>query len=167
MTAVAYAMRDHAPDASADLAPGSLGVPVSRGGCGQAHTAVVDDHGYVRYECDKCAPALIGSHYGFSATPGGVPLTPDEISERDLARRDAEVSQNAILKGITEHFLATMSAGAKAQASPVAKTLVEQVGAMSETDRADLAKALQSLADSEQKDEPKGPARPRTPRGAH
>lgn len=164
MTAVAYAMRDHAPDASADLAAGSLGLPVSSGGCGQTHTAVVDDQGYVRYECDQCAPALIGHHYGFSATPGGVPLTPDEMADRDLARRDAEVSQNAILKGITEHFLATMSAGSKAQASPVAKTLVEQVGAMSEADRLELAKALRSLADGEGEQKPA--ARPRTSRPA-
>lgn len=141
MTAVAYAMRDHAP-ASDGSGGGSISISKALGGCGDTHQAQVDDRGRVFYECDLCAPAAVGGCYGFSASPAGVPLTPDEVGDRELAKRDAEAAQSVILSSMTDAFVRNLAAGAPLVAPPPAKSLAEQVAGMSEGEKAELAKLL-------------------------
>jgi hypothetical protein len=94
--AIAYTMTDMAPTET--VGPGAVS-PIP-GGCGKSHTAELDDQGRPYIECDQCAPILIGSHYGFAATPAGVPLTPDERAEVEISQRQGQVSYNLAMKAL-------------------------------------------------------------------
>ena len=58
-SAVAYVMSDFA----------SVRLPETAGGCGEQHQATADADGYLRFECDRCAPA------SRRATGGNRPFT--------------------------------------------------------------------------------------------
>jgi hypothetical protein len=165
--AVAYAMSDYAPGREEDAKPGAVVVPATAGGCGKMHVAQLDEDGHPYIECEQCAPVLIGKHASFAGTPGGVPLTPDELGERELAERDAKATERVILRSVTDRLVDQIAADKKAKSDP-APSLMEQIGALSAKDRAELAKML-SGEPSEEAEEPKaeakrGPGRPRTAR---
>jgi hypothetical protein len=163
--AIAYAMSDYAPSADGEVGPGAVSLPADRGGCGKPHLAKLDEDNHPYVECEQCAPVLIGNHASFAGTPGGVPLTPDELGERELAERDAKATERVILRSVTDHLVEEITAGKQARKTP---TLMEQIGALSAADRAELAKMLSGEVpegDEEPKAETKrGPGRPRTAR---
>jgi hypothetical protein len=140
MTAVAFAMADHRP-ARDGSGGGTISISKALGGCGESHEVQTDDRGHPYYECDRCAPALIGHCYGFAAHPGGVPLTPDELADREAAERDAKASQSFILQSMTDAFVKNLAAGAPL-AIPQPKSLADQVAGMSEDDKAALRELL-------------------------
>jgi hypothetical protein len=148
MTAVAYAMSDTAPSADGRRAPAHIYRPVTAGGCGQQHEIQVDDFGRPYLECDRCAPALTAGHYGFSADPHGVPLTPDEHRENDYRKRQAEQNQATLMTSMTQAFMQALSSGAvfpgaagATQPAP-AKSLLEQIQELSVEEKAALADVL-------------------------
>lgn len=167
--AIAYAMSDYAPSHDGQVGPGAVSLPVHAGGCGKMHTVQVDDDGHPYVECEQCSAVLIGKHAAFAGTPGGVPLTPDELGERELAERDAKATERVILKSVTDHLVGEITAGKQAKKAP-APTLMEQIGSLSPKERAELAKMLSGQpAEDEAEEEPKaeakrGPGRPRTAR---
>jgi hypothetical protein len=165
--AIAYAMSDYAPSHDGQVGPGAVSIPAYVGGCGKMHTAQLDDDGHPYIECEQCAPILIGKHASFAGTPGGVPLTPDELGERELAERDAKATERVILRSVTDRLVDQIAADKQAKKAP-APSLMEQIGALSVADRAELAKMLSGEA-PEGSEEPKaeakrGPGRPRTAR---
>jgi hypothetical protein len=113
MTAVAYGMTDVAPSRDGLTPPGAVAVSPAQGGCGSSHEVGVNEDGRPVITCPTCAPILIASHYGWSATPGGVPLTPDETAARELAKRDAEAGQNQLLTAVVADFLKRNGPGAQ------------------------------------------------------
>jgi len=165
--AIAYAMSDYAPSHDGQSGPGAVALPVHAGGCGQMHLAQLDEDGHPYIECEQCAPALIGKHAAFAGTPGGVPLTPDELGERELAERDAKATERVILRSVTDHLVDQITAGKQAKKAP---SLMEQISALSPGERAQLAKVLAGepleKPESAEEAEPakRGPGRPRTAR---
>jgi hypothetical protein len=141
MPAIAYAMSDHAPSKDGERT-GHLSLSPALGGCGAQHEALVDDRGRVYYECDRCAPAAIAHLYGFAATPHGVPLTPDEIADRELAEREATSNQNTLMRTMTESFVKAIQSGGMLPGAPKPKTLAEQLAELSEEERAQVAAML-------------------------
>jgi hypothetical protein len=145
---VAYAMADHGPSADGRVAAGHIRLPTDRGGCGNEHEIETSDRGYAFIDCPRCAPALVGSHYGWAATPGGVPLTPDELGDRELAERDAKSSQNTLLRAMTDSFVKAVQTGPgfqfPSEDSPAGKapSLLDQIKAMSAEEKAALASVL-------------------------
>jgi hypothetical protein len=77
---------------------------------------------------------LVGSHYGWAASPAAVPLTPDEVAERDLAERDGVAMQRIVLKSVTDSLVSQATAK---------KGLLGQITSLSAADRAELLAALQ------------------------
>ena len=145
MPTVAYAMSDLIPSDDGRHGAGHIHRPVHAGGCGQEHEVQVDHVGRAFIECDRCAPSLIGSHYGWAARPGDVPLTCDEVADQELAERDAKGAQNTLLKGMTEAFVRALQGGSSfpgMAAAPAPKSLVEQLSDMSPAERAQLAALL-------------------------
>ncbi len=170
---VAFAMADHAPSLDGRVAAAHVRLPAHRGGCGQEHEVQSDDRGHAFIDCDQCGPALVGGHYGWAATPGGVPLTPDEIGERDLAKRDAEAGQNSMMRAMTDSFVRAVQGGGFTFPGTTApapqRSLVEQIAEMSAADKAALAAMLAPATGGDttpSADAPvkRGPGRPRTVR---
>jgi len=162
--AIAYAMSDYAPSDDGERGPGAVALPASAGGCGAMHVAKMDGDGHPYIECEQCGPVLIAGHASFSGTPGGVPLTPDELGERELAERDAKATERVILRSVTDHLVDQITAGKQARKAP---SLMEQITALSAQERAELAKVLAGEPLEEKpEDEParRGPGRPRTAR---
>lgn len=148
MPAVAYTMSDTAPSTDGRRAAAHIFRPVSAGGCGIEHEIQVDDFGRPFLECDRCAPALTAGHYGFSADPHGVPLTPDELREQEYRKRQAEQNQATLMTSMTQAFMQALSSGAvfpgvagAAQPAP-AKSLLEQIQELSPEEKAALADVL-------------------------
>jgi hypothetical protein len=161
--AIAYAMSDYAPSRDGQVGPGSVSLPADRGGCGKQHVAKIDDGNHPYIECEQCGPVLIASHAAFAGTPGGVPLTPDELGERELAERDAKATERVILRSVTDHLVEQITANKQVKAE--APSLMEQISALSAKDRAQLAKVLAGEPleepDENPKDEAKGPVQPK------
>ena len=132
---VAYAMSDLAPSADGEVGAGAVSLG---GGCGSMHPVQVDASGHPYIDCDTCAPRLAGSHYGWSANPAGVPLTPDELAERELAERDGVAMQRIVLKSVTDSLV-----GQAVAAKQTRQSLLEQIKSMSAEDRAGLLGLLQ------------------------
>jgi hypothetical protein len=164
--AVAYAMSDYAPGREEDAKPGAVSVPAEAGGCGKMHVAQMDDDNHPYIECDRCGPYLIAHHASFSGTPGGVPLTPDELGERELAERDAKATERVILRSVTDRLVDQIALEKQAKKAP---SLMEQIAALSAKDKAELAKMLSGDSGEDEKKpaEPakRGPGRP--PKSAH
>lgn len=161
--AIAYAMSDFAP--GPDGAQGAVKLSPERGGCGQMHLVKVDEDGRPYIECEACGPALIAGHASFAGTPGGVPLTPDELAERELAERDAKATERVILRSVTDHLVDQITAK-KQEKAP---TLLEQIAALSPAEKVQMSELLASdtagaVAGQAGSKEPvkRGPGRPRT-----
>lgn len=178
---VAFAMADHAPSLDGRTAAAHIRLPAHRGGCGNEHEVQVDDRGHAFIDCARCGPGMVATHYGWSASPGGVPLTPDQIAANDLAKRDAEVGQNAMMRAMTDSFVKAVQGGGftfPGIPGPVPqKSLVEQIAEMSDGDKAALAAMLapaapvqdaapgtSRLVQSADAPAKRGPGRPRTVR---
>jgi hypothetical protein len=157
-TTLAYGMTDMAP--AGDRAAGTVSLPEHRGGCGRQHTVTLDEDDRPVISCPACAPALIGGHHGWAASPAGVPLTPDEIGEREVAERDGVAMQRIMTKSLTDHWVSETLARKAAPA-----TAVELFGHLSKDERAEFARLLAGAAadDSAGDDVPprRGPGRPR------
>lgn len=141
---IAYCMSDMAPADDGSLPAGVVSVPAERGGCGAQHRAEVDDQGHPYIECDQCAPWLTGNAHGFASTPAGVPLTPDEMGEVEISKRQGEVSYTLAMKamGQTMGQLIQQGGGRNTPAPAPQLSLAEQVAAMTPADRAALADLL-------------------------
>jgi len=167
---IAYGMADHKPSPDGAVGPGAVSVPRHKGGCGQCHQVAVNDEDRVYIDCDQCARALVAGHYGWSATPHGVPLTPDQMAQRELASRDAEDHQNAILRAMTDAFVSQMAdfKAMQASAAKQPQSLQEQLAALSPKERAALFSSFapaQALPAAEPEVPKTTTARaPRTPR---
>jgi len=142
VTTVAYAMTDLGPSSDGQVDAGTVSVSEANGGCGKQHKAFLNEDGRPCIECAVCAPVLIGGHYGWSATPNGVPLTPDEIAERELAERDGIAMQRVMMKSVTDHFIESMAAKGAAGPALSASTLAAQLAALPAAERAEIAKLL-------------------------
>ena len=140
-------MSDAGPSQDGKVETGHVSVS---GGCGAVggHAIEVDEDGRPYIDCTICGPKLVGSHYGWAATPAGVPLTPDELSERDLAERDGVAMQRIVLKSVTDSLVTAASAQ---------KGLVGQIRSLSAADKAELLAALRS--DDGDDPKPKGLSR--------
>jgi hypothetical protein len=125
-------MTDHGPSQDGKVDTGHVSVA---GGCGVpfGHPVLLTDDGRPYIECEVCGPVLTGSHYGWAASPAAVPLTPDEIAERDLAERDGVAMQRIVLKSVTDSLVSQATAK---------KGLLGQITALSAADRAELLAAL-------------------------
>jgi hypothetical protein len=169
MTAVAYAMADLAPSRDGNVPPGAVAVPTSRGGCGVSHEIGLDDAGRPCITCDTCVPILVGGVYGWGATPHAVPLTPDELAQRELAKRDVEASQAVLMNAMVHDWMGKLSQQAPAAIAPapsVADVLAkaspeELLAALPPEMREALAQAAAAKA-LEGKDDAQ--VKPRTPR---
>ena len=106
------------------------------GGCGVpfGHEVLITDQGRPYIDCEVCGPKLVGGHYGWAASPAAVPLTPDEVAERDLAERDGVAMQRIVLRSVTDSLVS--QAGAQ-------KGLLGQIKSLSAADRAELLAVLQ------------------------
>jgi hypothetical protein len=143
MTAIAYGMTDMAPSPDGHVAAGTVSVPVGAGGCGRQHTAQLDENHRPFIACDQCVPVLVGGpHPAWASTPNGVPLTPDEIAERELAERDGTAMQRVMMKSVTDHFIESMAAKGAAAATKPAATAAELFRALSPAERAEFAAML-------------------------
>ena len=165
MPTIAYAPSDHGPSADGRVAAGAVRVA---DGCGEQHQIQVDDHGRPYMECDVCAPIQMGRHWGWAATPHGVPLTPDEQAERELANRDASKARDDLANAAILEFMRQQRAAAVTSEPSLADVLAkvspeELLAALP----GDMRKALETAAGSAAHQfatEPPPPARPRTAR---
>lgn len=136
MTTIAYGMTDLGPSHDGAVDAGTIAIPADRGGCGKQHSAALDDDRRPFVACDLCAPVMISQMYGWSATPSGVPLTPDELGEAELSKREGETSYRLAMKAMGD------AVGEIVQGTrPVVKqpSLIEQIKALSAEERAGLA----------------------------
>lgn len=131
----AYGMADLKRSQDGSVPAGHVTVPRERGGCGNCHEVAVGDDGRAYIDCGQCAPVLIASHYGWSATPHGVPLTTDQIADRELADRDAKDHQNEILEAMTRAIVGQMAGFQAVQQQP---SLHDQLTAMTAEERTAL-----------------------------
>jgi hypothetical protein len=115
MQTIAYAPSDHGPSADGHVAAGAVSVA---GGCGVCHPIQVSDEGRPYIECDICAPIQMGRHWGWAATPHGVPLTPDEQADRELSNRDANKARDDLANAAILEFMRQQRAVAAAPAAP-------------------------------------------------
>jgi hypothetical protein len=138
--AVAYGMSDLAPTTDGRTGAGVISLSADRGGCGHEHTVDTDDAGHPYITCPVCAPALISGVYGWANTPAGVPITPDEQSEVEVAEREGQQMQRVAMRTMGQH-LADM---VKSQHQPAERppSLLEQLAALSPAERTELAAAL-------------------------
>jgi hypothetical protein len=136
-------MTDLGPSQDGKVAAGRV---KPSGGCGVpfGHEIQLTDEGRPYIDCDICAPILVGGHYGWAASPAAVPLTPDELAERELAERDGVAMQRIVLKSVTDSLVSQATAS---------KGLLGQIKSLSASDRAELLAVLQGGEDA---------ARPRT-----
>jgi hypothetical protein len=160
---IAYGMADMAPSPDGERPPGTVRLPEHRGGCGAQHTVTQDEDGHPLIDCPACAPALIGSHYGWAASPAGVPLTVDELGERELAERDGIAMQRIMVKSLTDDYMDRMRV--KETRLPPS-TLVSQLAKLSAAERAEIAALLSGKSEDTPEPEPvpapRKPGRPRT-----
>ena len=120
---IAYAMNDMRPSADGSTPAGSVSVG---GGCGVCHTVSVDAAGRAHISCPTCAPILVSRHYGWSADPASVPMTPDERARLESAQRGAGAAQNDLMSAVAADF-ASRTRRARSQASPAPVPSLEQV----------------------------------------
>jgi hypothetical protein len=99
---IAYCMSDMAASDDGNMPAGVVSIPRDAGGCGEQHRARVDDQGHPYIQCDVCAPVLTGTGYGFASTPAGVPLTPDEMGEVEIGKRQGERSYSMAMQAMGE-----------------------------------------------------------------
>lgn len=162
---IAYGMADMAPSPDGERPAGTVRVAEHRGGCGAQHTVMQDEDGHPLISCPACAPALIGGHYGWAASPAGVPLTVDELGERELAERDGIAMQRIMVKSLTDDYMDRMRV--KETKLP-ASALVTQLAKLSAGERAEIAALLSGKSDDAPEPEsmpasaPRRPGRPRT-----
>jgi hypothetical protein len=138
-------MSDLGPSGDGRVKAGTISVPVSRGGCGEQHTAFVNEDGRVCIKCPSCAPVMVGSHHGWAATPAGVPLTPDEQGEVQVAEREGQVAMRMAMKAMGDTVGRMVQGDGKAaKAEPVlnASTLAAQLATMTAAERAEIASLL-------------------------
>jgi len=157
---IAYGMSDLAPTPDGRVGPGTVNVPPDRGGCGDSHTVSIDDTGHPVVRCPACVPILIGGAYGWAATPAGVPLTPDEHSEVEIAEREGQLMQKAAMRTFSTK-LAEMVQAPKQVEAPVlsASTIAAQLAALPASERAELLKALSGPSETPvAEDKPAGTA---------
>jgi hypothetical protein len=121
MPTIAYAPSDHGPSADVHIAAGAVTVA---GGCGVCHQIQVDEHSRPYIECDICAPIQMGGHWGWAATPHGVPLTPDENAARELSNRDATKARDDLANAAILEFMRQQREASKA-AAPAAPSLAD------------------------------------------
>ena len=122
MPTIAYAPSDHGPSADGRVAAGAVTVA---GGCGTCHQIQVDDNSRPYIECDICAPIQMGGHWGWAATPHGVPLTPDENAARELSNRDANKARDDLANAAILEFVRQQREASKAAAAPAAPSLAD------------------------------------------
>jgi hypothetical protein len=150
--AVAYAMSDMAPSDDGRLPAGVVSVPEPNG-CGRQHRAQVDDNGHPYIKCAVCAPWLTGHAHGFATTPAGVPLTPDEMGEVEISKRQGEMSYHAAMRAMGETMGQLIQSNNRPTGDPAAAppqpSLMEQLAALSAGDRAQLAKMLAAPSTAE------------------
>ena len=124
MQTIAYGPSDHGPSADGHVAAGAVTVG---NGCGEGHQVQVDDNGRPYIECDICAPILMGSHWGWAATPHGVPLTPDEQADRELSSRDAGKARDDLANAAILEFMRQQRAAGAPAAPSLADASPEQL----------------------------------------
>jgi hypothetical protein len=128
-------MSDLAGSLDGNVGPGAVTVS---GGCGQSHGIEVDHQGHPYIECEACAPTLTGGHWGWAATPAGVPPTPDENAERELAERQGTAATNIMLRSVSDALAQAAAAqlGAGRGAGP--GSLLDQLKALTPAERDQL-----------------------------
>jgi hypothetical protein len=152
---IAYAPSDHGPSPDGMVAAGTVSVAVNKGGCGQQHRILLNEDNRPHIECVLCAPALVSGHWGWSSSPAGVPLTPDEQGEVEIAEREGQVAMRLAFKGMGES-VSRMIRSTGAEDPPPADrklTALDLFGSMSSAERAEFARLLSA-------DTPSNPALP-------
>jgi hypothetical protein len=152
-------MSDMAPSDDGKIKAGTVKVPEDRGGCGKSHTVELDEKDRPRIVCEACAPILVGGHFGWSASPSGVPLTPDEQGEVEIAEREGQVAMRMAMKAMGA-AVASQVQGTSDAPKLSASTLVAQLSSMSTAERAEIAALLKEDDKPVVKPEHKAPARP-------
>jgi hypothetical protein len=144
-TSVAYCMSDMAPSPDGRIPAGVVSI-AEPNGCGRQHRAQVDDDGHPFIRCEVCAPWATGHMHGFANTPAGVPMTPDELGEVEIGKRQGERSYSLAMQGMGE-AMAKMLQSQQAPAAVAAPlSLKEQLSGLSAADRAELAAILTTPA---------------------
>lgn len=143
-SAVAYGMNDLLPTPD-NPAGGQVRVSADRGGCGESHQVSVDGQGRPCITCPACAPVLVETHYGWANTPSGVPLTPDERGEVEIAEREGQIAMRMAMKAmgsaVAQQVQGVLPA-APPQPALTASALVAHLTAMPAEERAEIAKLL-------------------------
>jgi hypothetical protein len=145
---IAYGMTDTGPSDDGTVAAGSVSLPEHKGGCGKSHRVFLNEDGRPCIQCAACAPALIGGHYGWAASPAGVPLTPDEQGEVQIAEREGQVAMRMAMKAMGDTVGRMVQGQQQQQEAPVlsASALAAQLAALSPAERAEIGKLLQPAA---------------------
>jgi hypothetical protein len=170
---IAYAMSDMAPSSDGRLPAGCVSVPPPAG-CGQQHQARTDGQGRPYVECRVCAPWLIGHVHGFASTPAGVPLTPDEMGEVEISKRQGEVSYSLAMKAMGQTMAQMIQQGQSgalslparqpaAPGAPGASRLREQLAMLSADERAEIAALLAAPTAGSATQPGSGPGGPEAP----
>jgi hypothetical protein len=155
VTQFAYAMSDMAPSHDGRLPAGVVSLPEGKG-CGKQHSCQVDQDGHPFIKCATCAPYLVGHIHGFAATPAGVPLTPDEMGEVEISKRQGEVSYHLAMKAMGQTMGQMIQAGKPnyggdpvmgGQGAPPlsASALKAQLAGMDPAERAEIAEMLTGM----------------------
>jgi hypothetical protein len=139
VTTVAYGMSDLAGSTDGRVGPGTVNVS---GGCGQQHQVQVDGTGRPHVECELCAPILVGRHWGWAASPAGVPPTPDEVAARELAEREGTAATNIMLRSVSDALAKAAASQLGAGTAPAAVSLLDQLKALGPGEREALLNAL-------------------------
>lgn len=144
---IAYAPSDHGPSADGTVDAGTVSVAPNKGGCGRQHKIRLSEDNRPMIDCPQCGPALTGGHWGWANSPAGVPLTPDEQGEVEIAEREGQVAMRLAFKGMGETVsnMIRSGKGEPAAAPPAADrklTAVDLFGQMSKDERAEFARLL-------------------------
>jgi hypothetical protein len=144
---IAYAPSDHGPSGDGTVAAGTVSVAPNKGGCGQQHKIRLNADSRPMIDCPQCGPALTGGHWGWANSPAGVPLTPDEQGEVEIAEREGQVAMRLAFKGMGETVsnMIRSGKGEPAPAPPVTErklTAADLFGQMTRDERAEFARLL-------------------------
>lgn len=138
---VAYAMSDLAPGEL--IGAGTVSVPADKGGCGREHHVKTNPERRPYIDCEACGAYLVGHHVGWANTPHGVPLTPDELGEVEVSKRDGETSYRLAMKAMGDAVGQIVQGNKQGiQTRATAPSLAEQLAALSPAEKAELRAIL-------------------------
>jgi hypothetical protein len=128
----------------------SITIPAERGGCGVPHEA---DGDHLSVTCALCEPLIAAMGTGWAMNRDSVHLTPDEIGVMEAAERNAARERDRTWgdpKAMAGAFAQAMQSAMGT--TPAVPSLMQQIAALTQEERAVLGAMLRDSAAAEPAD---------------